>query len=425
MPSSRRLTAVPPNEERSPRANRGSAVGSIHRHAAGPRELRAGLVPAGAAALALALGLIGAGNASASPAPGAFAVRPAEFSAADPTTRDYFKLKLSPGQAEARSVIVTNSGRVPVRLLVYPVDGLTGITSGVVYANRGAPLRATGRWVDAHVGRLTVGPHRKATIPFSVRVPASAAPGDHLAGLAFQNADPRTSTSRFRIVQVIREVVGVLVRVPGRGHAELQLGAPRLAEPPAGSAGSLVVPIGNAGGRLCKPRLRLYVDRPGRTVVCDRQDARHHPPRGPDRLSAPARPSPRARPLHRADAGHVHRRRGDPNRGDRRRPNRITWRVMPVRGPTAEREPAADGAVRRGDRGDARARDRPPDPATSGPRRLAAPSPRSDPRRDDHAAARRCRRRGADCSRRSAALPAGRLVSTRPRTAAASPSRSV
>jgi hypothetical protein len=192
----------------------------------------------------------GAGAAS-------FSIRPGHYDANDPASRAYFKRSVAPGASFSDDVVVSNGGSTPVTLLVYPVDGLTGQTSGSVYANRDAPRRKAGAWVRVAAGRITVEPGTDVTVGFTARVPAGAAAGDHLAGIAFEDTDVSTSSGRFQVRQVLREVVGVLIRVPGVAQARLQLGRLVLRTLPGTSLGSVVVGIGNRGGLLCKPRLSV------------------------------------------------------------------------------------------------------------------------------------------------------------------------
>jgi hypothetical protein len=186
-----------------------------------------------------------------------FSIRPGHYDAADPASRAYFKRTVAPGASFSDDVVVSNGGSAPVTLLVYPVDGLTGQTSGSVYANRDAPRRKAGAWLRVDAGRITVQPGTEMTVGFTARVPAGAAPGDHLAGIAFEDTDVSTSQGRFQVRQVLREVVGVLVRVPGPAQARLQLGRLSLQTLPGTRLGSVVVGIGNKGGLLCKPRLSV------------------------------------------------------------------------------------------------------------------------------------------------------------------------
>src|SRR5947199_8281811 len=86
--------------------------------------------------LAAASPLVGAGGAAAASVEG-FSVRPAHFDPAKPETRAYFEKTIRPAASLRDQVIVTNNGHSPVELRIYPVDGVTAVTSGAVYTNRG------------------------------------------------------------------------------------------------------------------------------------------------------------------------------------------------------------------------------------------------------------------------------------------------
>jgi hypothetical protein len=112
----------------------------------------ASLVVATAVATTL---LLGASTAAAAAGP-TFSVRPGQSDPADPATRAYFKPVAEPGESISRSVFVANTGTSAVRLFVYAVDGLTGQTTGTVYANRGDRIRKAGAWVKPDVSSITV-----------------------------------------------------------------------------------------------------------------------------------------------------------------------------------------------------------------------------------------------------------------------------
>src|SRR5437588_9148860 len=88
---------------------------------------------------------------AAAQATGSFSVRPGQSNPAEPITRAYFKPLLRSGGSISQTVIVSNAGARPVRLLVYPLDGLTGQTTGTVYANRRDPRRKAGLWVNPRI----------------------------------------------------------------------------------------------------------------------------------------------------------------------------------------------------------------------------------------------------------------------------------
>lgn len=210
-----------------------------------------------ALAAAAATALVPSGAAGAGGATTSFSVRPGHYDPNDASSRAYFDRKVAVGASFSDDVVVTNGGSQPVTLLVYAVDGLTGQTSGAVYGNRGTVLRRAGRWLRPAVSRITVPAGKQVAVPFAVRVPPRSLPGDHLAGIAFEDTHVTTSTGRFRIRQVIREVVGVLVRVPGPAQPRLRLGRLTLSTLPGTGLATVVVPIANVGRSLCKPRLSV------------------------------------------------------------------------------------------------------------------------------------------------------------------------
>ncbi|MDQ8045939.1 MAG: DUF916 domain-containing protein [Patulibacter sp.] len=216
----------------------------------------------GAAPSAVAAG--GGGGFSAAPAKGA------------PQDKDgtYFALHASRGQTLHETLVVSNLSKNEKHFLVDPVDGLTGATSGTVYADRDDQNHKAGTWVTTTVGSLTVPPHSVVRVPFTVHVPGVARPGDHLAGLAIQDAHRAHSKSRFSVTQIIRVVVGVQITVKGAAHQGLALGKVAMAPLPGTKVPSVTIELASTGERLCKPLLHISVGnaKTGVRVVTHRLD---------------------------------------------------------------------------------------------------------------------------------------------------------
>jgi hypothetical protein len=203
-----------------------------------------------AASLLLPSAALGAGI-------GGFSVRPGEVNPANPATRAYFVQTVAPGGSFTAHVVVAVAGSQAVDLRVYRVDGLTGTTSGAVYSDRRDRVRRAGRWVRPTVSRVLVAPHSQRAIAFTVHVPRSATPGDHLAGLAFEGAHPRRSAGKFSVTEVIRAVVGIEIEVPGPSRQQIRLKGMALQALPGTRIPSVVVSLGDSGGKLCKPYLSV------------------------------------------------------------------------------------------------------------------------------------------------------------------------
>ena len=247
-----------------------------------------------AATALLASVLVGLNGATAGAAPnGGFGAAPAHPNPNDPATRAYFKAALAPGQSYRDEVLVTSSSTTPLSLIISPVDGLTGQTSGAVYANREAPVKQAGRWVTPSISALSLAPGAQALVPFSVTVPAHATPGDHLAGIAIENANPQqASAGQFAVTEVFRTVIGVEVTVPGPAVPQVHLGKLALKALPGTGVATLSIVLGDPGRKLVKPRLAVSLRGPnGYHRKLDRQldtilpaDTIHYPFIWPDSL---------------------------------------------------------------------------------------------------------------------------------------------
>jgi hypothetical protein len=103
-----------------------------------------------------------------------------------------------------------------------------------------------------------------------VKVPKDAGAGDHLAGIAFEDAHPTSAGSNFAVTQVVRAVMGVQILVPGPGAFAVHVDNATLQSLPGVSAASVVVTLGNSGTRLGKPDLSVALTGPNgykRTVT--------------------------------------------------------------------------------------------------------------------------------------------------------------
>ncbi len=126
-----------------------------------------------ATACAVAFGVLASGAEAATI--GGFGARPAHFNPNNPATRAYFIRTVPRGGSFTDQVVVTNTAAKPVTLRVYPVDGLTGATSGVVYGNRGDALHGAGLWVTPATRLVTVPANSQTTVGLTVNVPSTAA----------------------------------------------------------------------------------------------------------------------------------------------------------------------------------------------------------------------------------------------------------
>jgi hypothetical protein len=186
-----------------------------------------------------------------------FAIRPVTFRPSVPATQSYFIFDASPGRTINSLVRVTNAGTATGSALLYPVDAVTGQTSGAVYLSRTARRRDVGRWTRLGVTRVTLAPHESKVVPFTVTVPTSTRPGSHLGGivaenLAVEGASKGTNGSSFQIRVRHLSIVAVEVDLPGAAVERLGLGAVTTGS--AGTFPTAVLALRNRGTVILKPR---------------------------------------------------------------------------------------------------------------------------------------------------------------------------
>jgi hypothetical protein len=136
-----------------------------------------------AVALFAALGLLLGAGARPAAADVSWAVGTAsnDFGSGRPN----YSYTLDPGGRLDDGLVVVNHGTTPLHLAVYAADGFTKAGRLDLLA-KGAKSTKVGAWV--HPGRpdVTVRPGATAEVPFTVALPANAAPGEYMGGVVTQ-----------------------------------------------------------------------------------------------------------------------------------------------------------------------------------------------------------------------------------------------
>lgn len=179
------------------------------------------------------------------------------------TPQTYFELKLKPGESFDGKILVTNASKDFVRLKVDSVDGLTGQTSGTVYANRTDDRLETSRWIRPKKKALRLDGSSSRTLGFHLRVPDDARPGDHVGAVAFQRILNPKKESNFSVRQVLRVAVAVQIRVEGPASPRLEIGTLSLKALGGTQIPSVGVELKNTGQLLCRPALTVSLSRDG------------------------------------------------------------------------------------------------------------------------------------------------------------------
>jgi hypothetical protein len=161
-------------------------------------ELGLGLAAALATVLA-AGGLAAAANGEAAAAAMAALDADAPWKLAPAGGGDGYDYLLEVGEEAADSLVIASQADSPLRLKIYAADGHTTTSGQEAPRPAGEKRRDAGGWIrfgDPGAGAaekssvvVEVKPGESVTVPFSLKVPAEAAPGDHAAGIVSANLD--------------------------------------------------------------------------------------------------------------------------------------------------------------------------------------------------------------------------------------------
>jgi WxL Interacting Protein, peptidoglycan binding domain len=200
-----------------------------------------------------------------------FALSPMHADPSLKASRSYFVIRAKPGEVVSTSVRVSNVGGLAGTTRLYAAGATTGSTSGAVYLGRNRVARSVGAWLDLHSKRLTLAPHTSRVVTFTVRVPPSATPGDHLGGIVAENASLTNAAGKGSLQVRIRRltIVGVEVQVPGHPAALLRISGVKA----GGGRGYqyLYLHLRNDGAVTLKPAGTLVVATANGTSVARRR----------------------------------------------------------------------------------------------------------------------------------------------------------
>ncbi|MFF3172281.1 WxL protein peptidoglycan domain-containing protein [Streptomyces sp. NPDC057900] len=97
--------------------------------------------------------------------------------------RSSFGYTVNPGGEAEDALVVANHGTDPLNLAVYAADGFTTDKGQLDLLTGGKKSRSIGAWVRADRASVRIAPGKSAEVPFTVKVPSDAPPGDYVGGI--------------------------------------------------------------------------------------------------------------------------------------------------------------------------------------------------------------------------------------------------
>jgi hypothetical protein len=141
--------------------------------------------------ISLLLGMLGvmAGPATAAEAPAAgqvtgqvtWATAPADTAVGK--GRAHFAYTLAPGGTVTDAIAVVNRSPTTIKLRVYASDAFSTPAGGIDLLPADKKPVDVGSWTTLKTSTITLKPQQSTVVPFTLKVPANATPGDHSGGV--------------------------------------------------------------------------------------------------------------------------------------------------------------------------------------------------------------------------------------------------
>ncbi|MFI0085925.1 WxL protein peptidoglycan domain-containing protein [Streptomyces bobili] len=192
---------------------------------------------------------------------GSWSVQPVSSAVA---ARPYFYVSADRGQTIEDKVVVVNRTDRPLTFKLYAADAYnTARDGGFAVRTPGERMRGVGAWAKPAKDRVTVPGRKSVTVPFTIRVPADAEPGDHPGAIVA--LDERVEQAGAGVALGVRRAVGARVylqvggpTLPALAVEDVRFGHDRPLVPGFGdSTATISYTLHNTGNVTLDPKVEL------------------------------------------------------------------------------------------------------------------------------------------------------------------------
>lgn len=163
----------------------------------------------------------------------------------------FFTVRAEAGTTTELVAVLGNAGTEPIDLHTFSSDAITLVNGGFGVTEEEEERTGATTWMDWPSETFAFEPGEGIERTFTVTIPEDAAPGQYIAGISLQTAEPLEIEGSTMFNQIIRKAVAVFIIVEGDTTTSFELGEPEIITTRGGSR--LEVPVNNTGDVLVKP----------------------------------------------------------------------------------------------------------------------------------------------------------------------------
>lgn len=164
---------------------------------------------------------------------------------------DFFTVEAEAGTTVDLTVVLGNADDEPLELRTYANDVIPVPNGGFAVATHEQIPTGTATWLDYAPEVMSFEPGKGIERTFQLSIPADTTPGQHIAGLVLETAEPLDIEGTTLFNQIVRKAIAVFIIVPGPEQPAFSIDAPEIMQSRQGS--SINANVVNSGNVLVKP----------------------------------------------------------------------------------------------------------------------------------------------------------------------------
>lgn len=175
-------------------------------------------------------------------------------------------LQAAPGESLDLAVNVVNLADEPVSLVAFVSNAVNVVNGGFAAAPQDVEATGATTWIDFPKTTVDLMPGEQQEIPFTVAVPADAAPGQYISALSVQTPQAVSLSGSSSLDFTLAYSISVGILVPGERSAAFELGEPGITVD--NLLTMIAIPITCTGNYLVQPTGQLTLtDGQGKQVM--------------------------------------------------------------------------------------------------------------------------------------------------------------
>lgn len=153
---------------------------------------------------------------------GKMGIYPTFWDTTNPLTKSWFIYQMDKNQEKEDQATIINHTGEELKLKIYPVDAKTTADGAFSPLLENEPRNEVGAWITLPLSELTLKPHEKKEIKFTIRIPDNAAVGEHAGAIIIEEVKTKLSNETGVGLNIKQRVgVRVYITIPGKKQIKL------------------------------------------------------------------------------------------------------------------------------------------------------------------------------------------------------------